>query len=189
MDASCRSPSIRGGLPEYARISGIWFFRKNRRALGFILLGLTLGANANAADSYKEVAKFEADKTTLSIRIEFRADGGKRGLMRMDGPAGGGILIYRPRDWDAVAGGIEAAIASAEKLPASASGKIAEVESTGGGFLRIEALNRGRKAVLRLTRRDFPGSKYPDVVIELAAAEFARLQRALDDVATELARK
>ena len=169
--------------------------RQNRRMISFastkaaarLTLGLlALAACAASGDRFKYVANFERDHVTLSVRIEWRADGDKRGLLRMDGGGLGGIMIFRAAEWTAVVA------RAAEAMTAAGAGqaqKFAEIEDTGGGRLRIEAASRDGKPILRFTRLDNPGGKYPDVVIELPAADFPELKRALEEVAKELARK
>lgn len=107
----------------------------------------------------------------------------------MESPAGNGILVFRSKEWTAVVAGVGLAIVGGEKLATDEARKFAEVESSAGGFLLIEAVGQKREATLRLTRHDLSGGKYPDIVFEFAAAELPRFQRALEDVAKELDRK
>ncbi len=153
-----------------------------------VLPGLLLAAAAvaGASDSFKDIANFESGKVTLAVRTEIRADGDRRGILRMDDyPKAGGVLIYRPQDWTKMIAAVTEAIAVAGRLPAGGTRPIADVVSTGGGFLRVEAVAPGGQAALRFTRLDGPGGKYPAVVFLLPAADFPRLQRAVEDVAKE----
>ena len=163
-----------------------------RRIASFLLFILLAGVAWSASgDRNKMVAELSDGKGQCKISAEYLAGGPRRGHIWMNRSPYGGILIFRPEEWAKVRDKSHQAILKARQLTPGQSAHIAEVKSSGGGLLRIEAIKESRKPALRLTRLD--GGKlsngkpsYPDVVFMLQASDFTRFESALAEVLKEV---
>lgn len=150
------------------------------------LLCLLLILPARAGDHYQEVATFTSGKATLSVRIEFRADGDRRGLLRMDDDHSGGILFLDKAQWTALQGRMNTAMTRSLQLKAGQTMDLGLLETRGGPWLDIQAFQGARMPAVRLIRVEGPGSSGPKVRFELSAGSYDRMRSALTQVAKQL---
>lgn len=147
---------------------------------------LTAALGIAQADQYKELGHFSDGKGDLSVRLEIRADGDRRGLLRFDSGGYGGILLFDKKQWADVVSKCGQAEGASRKLPGGGHRTLGEISCRSGGSLRVEAHKALRKPSLRFTRLDEPGGKYPAVPFELQSSDFAAFQEALKKVSGQL---
>lgn len=137
------------------------------KCLAFATVAL-LAVSARA-DNFRDFAQLDNGRMHAGVRMQIRDDGGRRGILRLDAAGKGGALIFSPEQWRQVVSAIES--------------KSGQVEASSGGSLKVESSGGG----IKLTSVPPKGDSYGPVVVELTSA--SELQKAVQDVATELAKK
>lgn len=130
---------------------------------------VALLAVAARADSYRDFAQLDNGRMHAGVRMQLRADGGRRGILRLDAAGRGGALLFTPEQWKRVLQAVQS--------------KSGQAEAASGGSLKVESSGAG----VKLTMVPPSGDSYGPVAVELASA--SELQSAVAAVDGELAKK
>ena len=150
-----------------------WFRRL--AGIGFLVLGIG-SPHARAGSGYKDIAYFEEGTVaTLSIVVEYKPDGLRSFNVVFNRPPYGGPLFFHEAEWRAFSDNLNRVKAG----PDGTEQTFADIDSPGGGLLRMTSVRRGTEINLTLIRQSAKGDSYPSVPFHLSPPDFEPLLRAV----------
>ena len=133
-------------------------------------------AEAQAGKGYRDIADFkEGAVATLSIVIEYGADGTRRINLNFKRASYGGPMFFHEAEWKAFAGNLS----RVKDGPEGAEQTYPDIDTPGGSILRMSSVRHGGSVELTLTRQSIKGDSYPPVVFHLQPGDFENLLKAM----------
>jgi hypothetical protein len=154
-----------------------WF----RALAGIAALVVGLGSpQARAGSGYKDIAYFEEGTVaTFTIVVEYKPDGLRSINVRFNrAPYGGSLYLHR-EEWKVFSDNLT----RVKSGPDGTEQAFADIDTPGGGLLRMSSVRHGGEINLTLTRQSSKGDSYPSVVFHLSPKDFENLLKAVVEAA------